>query len=165
MTVLAQGADFTNPEAVGQPGAAFGELECAFFSVGMGECLRGELTGIPVGAGVFVIGENGDVLGFEAGKKFGRVAFAVEDEGEAVEAWICGEFLDCGLAGDVVEEAGDDFFFEGFLQARVDGFCDAEEGGSIEGVDPVVGGAAFRGSHSGGAAWWLRRDKRAHGRR
>ena len=91
---------------------------------------------------MFVIGENGDVLGFEAGKKFGRVAFAVEDEGEAVEAWICGEFLDCGLAGDVVEEAGDDFFFEGFLQARVDGFCDAEEGGSIEGVDPVVGGAA-----------------------
>ena len=87
MAGFAQGSDFTNPEAVGQPGAAFGELECAFFSVGMGECLRGELTGIPFGAGVFVVGENGDALGFEAGKKFGRVAFAVEDEGEAVEAW------------------------------------------------------------------------------
>ena len=36
---FAQGSDFTNPEAVGQPGAAFGELECAFFSVGMGKCL------------------------------------------------------------------------------------------------------------------------------
>jgi hypothetical protein len=36
---FAQGPDFTHPEAVGQPGAAFGELECAFFSVGMGECL------------------------------------------------------------------------------------------------------------------------------
>jgi hypothetical protein len=71
-------------EAVGQPGAAFGGLECAFFSVGMGECLRGELTGIPVGAGVFVAGENGGALCFEAGKKFGRVAFAVEDESEAV---------------------------------------------------------------------------------
>ena len=142
MTGFAQGADFTNPEAVGQPGAAFGELECAFFSVGMGECLRGELTGIPVGAGVFVVGENGDALGFETGKKFGRVAFAVEDESEAVAEGFGFKLLDCGLAGDVVEEAGEDFFFEGFLQARVDGFCDAEEGGSIEGVDPVVGGAA-----------------------
>ena len=37
---FAQGADFTNPEAVGQPGATFGELECALFSVGMGDCLR-----------------------------------------------------------------------------------------------------------------------------
>ena len=35
-----EGSDFTDPKAVGQPGAAFGELECAFFSVGMGECLR-----------------------------------------------------------------------------------------------------------------------------
>jgi len=103
----------------------------------MGECLRGELTGIPVGAGVLVVGENGDALGFEAGKKFGRVAFAVEDEGEAVAEGFGIKLLDCGLAGDVVEEAGDDFFFECFLQAGVDGFCDAEEGGSIEGVDPV----------------------------
>jgi hypothetical protein len=37
---FAQGSDFTIPEAVGQPGAAFGELEFAFFSVGEGDCLR-----------------------------------------------------------------------------------------------------------------------------
>ncbi len=88
MTVFAQGADFSNPVAVAQPGAALGELECAFFSVGMGDCLLGELTRIPVGAGLFVVGENGDALGFQVGKKFGRVAFAVEDEGEAVDEKI-----------------------------------------------------------------------------
>gem|GEM_PF-2887298 len=38
-----------------------------------------------------------------------------------MEVWICFEGFGVGLAGDVIQQAWDDFVFEGFDEAGVDG--------------------------------------------
>ena len=38
-----------------------------------------------------------------------------------MEVWICFEGFGGGLAGDVIQQVWDDFVFEGFDEARVDG--------------------------------------------
>ena len=91
--------------------------------------MRGEFGGGPVlGGGVFVVAEDGDALLFELEEEVGGVAFAVEDEGEAVEKRVGLEGGGGGQAGDVGEEAREDVLEEGLLEAGVDGFGDAEEG-------------------------------------
>jgi hypothetical protein len=92
-------AQFTQPEAVAEEGAAFGQQEGAFFAGEEVGVLMGEKFGrLPVGAGVFVVAEAGDALGFATGEKVRGVSFAVKDEGEAVEAGI-------GLEGGFVRLA------------------------------------------------------------
>ena len=84
MAAFVEFANLAKPEAVGEAGAALGELEGDFLAVDEGQLERAELGGVPVRAGVFVVSEDGDaVLGPEPGEKLGGVALAVENEGEA----------------------------------------------------------------------------------
>jgi hypothetical protein len=94
-------AEFAQPEAVAEVGAALGECEGDGVAVLEGDLVGGEFGFFPIVAGVFVVGEDGDALGFEAGEEVGGVAFAVEDEGEAVEVGIGLEGGGGGLVGDV----------------------------------------------------------------
>jgi len=94
-------ADFADPEAVAEEGAAFGKGEGDGVAVLEGDFPWDKFSFGPILAGVLVIGEDGNALDFEAGEECGGVAFAVEDEGEAVEVWVGGEGLGVGLVGDV----------------------------------------------------------------
>ena len=55
----------------------------------------------PVGVGVFMICQNGDAFFFEPQEETGGVAFAVENESEAVQERIGTEPGGGGLAGNL----------------------------------------------------------------
>ena len=71
-------SDFAHPKAVAEPSAAFGQRQLDDFAVVQPHRVRGELGGRPFLAGELVVGQNGDALGFEFGKKIRRVALAVD---------------------------------------------------------------------------------------
>ena len=131
---------FAHPVVIAQAGAAFGELESDFFAVDEGDEVFAKLAERPVLARVLMVAENGDALFLESREERGGVAFAIKDEHEAVAERFCLKLLLGGLAGYFAQEAWDDLVFQDLLQTGVDGAGDAEEGGSIQGVDPVVSG-------------------------
>ena len=63
----------------------------------------------PVGAGVFMVGKNGDAQRLEPGKKLGGIALAVEDDAQAVKVRVGGEGLVRGLTRDAAQrQIGED---------------------------------------------------------
>ncbi len=69
MAVLVEPAQFSQPPAVAQAGAAFGQGQGGGFAIGVSDDTGSKFTRRPVGTGMFVIGENGDAPGFEALEK------------------------------------------------------------------------------------------------
>ena len=115
MAAFVEPAQLSHPQAIAQAGATFGEAQGGDFAIGVSEGVGAEFVLRPVGAGMSVIGENGEALLLEAQEEARGVALAVKDEGEAVKEGIGGEEIGGGLAGDLGEQARHDVCFESFL--------------------------------------------------
>lgn len=67
--VLGAAADFAQPQAVGETGAAFGEVHGDGFAVDEREGVRGKLGERPVVGGELVVTEDGEIEAFHLGEE------------------------------------------------------------------------------------------------
>lgn len=142
MAALFPLSDFTNPQAVAQTGATFGQAEGDGLAVGQEEWLGGELRFGPVLTGKLVIGDHGHALRFLAGEELRRITRPVEHQGETVEQRILRQCRGGGVVRRVGQEPGDDLGAQDLDQPRINRTIDQKAGPSSQRVDPVVSGAA-----------------------
>src|SRR5467141_4259880 len=93
MAAVGESADFADPEVVGQPAAALGQLHRDRFATGQGDAMRAKLFGSPIVLGKLVIGEEGNSLLPQLLEQVRTVALSIDDHREPVGARIAGQPL------------------------------------------------------------------------